>query len=148
LLIKILYSLLQTNDYQLTAENGQAYTYDANGNLTNNDNKTFVYDDDNHIEVKNAFCTTIASFRYDHQGRRISKTTSSGTIYYHYDGDSIRLLYETDANNNFVAEYTWDAYGHPVTMTKGGVTYYYYVNGHGDVTALTDANGNVVAQYQ
>jgi RHS repeat-associated protein len=58
------------------------------------------------------------------------------------------VLYETDANNNIVAEYTWDADGHPVTMTKGGVTYYYHLNGHGDVMALTDASGNVVAEYQ
>jgi RHS repeat-associated protein len=134
---------------QLTAVNGQAYTYDANGNLTNNGNKTFVYDDDNRlIEVKNASGTTIASFTYDQLGRRISKTTSNGTIYYHYDGDSNQVLYETDANNNIVAEYTWDADGHPVTMTKGGVTYYYHLNGHGDVMALTDASGNVVAEYQ
>jgi RHS repeat-associated protein len=134
---------------QLTAVNGQAYTYDVNGNLTNNGNKIFVYDDDNRlIEVKNTSGVTIASFTYDHQGRRNSKTTSNGTIYYQYDGDSNRVLYETDANNNIVAEYTWDAYGYPVTMTKGGVTYYYHKNGHGDVTALTDENGNVVAQYQ
>jgi RHS repeat-associated protein len=108
-----------------------------------------VYDDDNrHIEVKNVSGTTIASFTYDQLGRRISKTTSSGTIYYHYDGASNQVLYETDANNNIVAEYTWDYQGNPVTMTKDGVTYYYHINGHGDVTALTDANGNVVAQYQ
>ncbi|AMX82386.1 hypothetical protein GS3922_01045 [Geobacillus subterraneus] len=120
-----------------------------NGNLTNNGNKTFVYDDENRlIQVKNASGTTIATYTYDHQGRRISKTTSSGTTYYHYDGDSIRLLYETDANNNITAEYTWDALGRPVTMTKAGATYYYHLNGHGDVVALTDASGNVVAQYE
>jgi RHS repeat-associated protein len=107
-----------------------------------------VYDDDNRlIEVKNASGTTIASFNYDHLGRRISKTTSNGTIYYHYDGDSNRVLYETDANNNIVAEYTWDVHDLPVTMTRNGTTYYYHVNGHGDVTALTDSSGNVVAEY-
>jgi RHS repeat-associated protein len=107
-----------------------------------------VYDDDNRlIEVKNASGTTIASFNYDHLGRRISKTTSNGTIYYYYDGDSNRVLYETDANNNIVAEYTFDSLGNPATMTKNGVTYYYHVNGHGDVTALTDSSGNVVAEY-
>jgi RHS repeat-associated protein len=57
-------------------------------------------------------------------------------------------LDRADGNSNIAAEYTWDALGRPVTMTKGGVTYYYHVNGHGDVVALTDASGNVVAQYQ
>jgi RHS repeat-associated protein len=47
-----------------------------------------------------------------------------------------------------VVEYTWDAEGNPVSMTKSGATYYYHLNGHGDVTALTDANRATVAQYQ
>jgi RHS repeat-associated protein len=134
---------------QLTAVDGQAYTYDVNGNLIDNGEYTFIYNDDNRlVEVKDATNTTIATNTYDHQGRRISKTTSSGTIYYHYDGDSIRLLYETDENNNIIAEYTWDENGQPLTMTRNGVTYHYHVNGHGDVTALTDANGNIVAEYE
>jgi RHS repeat-associated protein len=133
---------------QLTAVDGQVYTYDVNGNLIDNGEYTFLYNDDNRlVEVKDATNTTIATYTYDHQGRRISKTTSSGTTYYHYDGDSIRLLYETDENNNIIAEYTWDENGQPLTMTRNGVTYHYLVNGHGDVTALTDANGNIVAEY-
>jgi uncharacterized protein RhaS with RHS repeats len=73
-------------------------------------------------------------------------TTSSGTTYCHYSGD--KVIYETDSNNNIVADYTWDNLGNPVTMTKGGTTYYYHMNGHGDVTSLTDSSGNIVAQYQ
>lgn len=47
-----------------------------------------------------------------------------------------------------MADYTWDAQGHPVTMTRNGSTYYYQLNGHGDVVKITDASGNVVASYQ
>lgn len=72
-------------------------------------------------------------------------TSSGGTVYFHYNGD--KVIYETDANNNIVAEYTWDAQGRPVTMTKNGATYYYHLNGHGDITKLTDASGSVVAEY-
>ncbi|MGG3739581.1 RHS repeat-associated core domain-containing protein, partial [Aeribacillus pallidus] len=134
---------------QLTAVDGQAYTYDVNGNLIDNGEYTFIYNDDNRlVEVKDTSNTTIATYTYDHQGRRISKTTSSGTTYYHYDGDSIRLLYETDENNNIIVEYTWDDNSQPLTMTKNGVTYHYHVNGHGDVTALTDSNGTIVADYK
>ncbi|WP_240468625.1 RHS repeat-associated core domain-containing protein [Gracilibacillus sp. YIM 98692] len=133
---------------QLTDVDGQTYTYDANGNLTDNGEKTFIYNNNNRlIEVQDSG-TTLSSFEYDRQGRRISKTTSTETINYHYDGDSNQVLYETDANNNIVAEYTYDQQGQPVTMTKGGTTYYYHINGHGDVTALTDESGNVVAEYQ
>ncbi|CAM4395821.1 RHS repeat protein [Paenibacillus alkaliterrae] len=132
---------------QLTAVNGQAYTYDANGNLTNNGSKTFVYNAENQlIEVKDSAGTSLAKFTYDHEGKRTSMTTASGTIYFHYSGD--KVVYETDANNTIVAEYIWDALSRPVAMIKGGTTYYYHLNGHGDVTKLTDANGNVVAEYQ
>lgn len=131
---------------ELTAVNGQAYTYDANGNLTSNGVKTFVYDIENHLtQIKDSQGTVIASFTYDHEGKRTSMTTQSGTTYFHYNGD--KVVYETDSNNNITAEYTWDGHGNPVTMTKSGVTYYYHINAHGDVTALTDANGNIAAQY-
>lgn len=131
---------------QLTAVNGQTYTYDTNGNLTNNGSRTFVYDAENRlIQVKDSGGATIASFTYDHEGKRKSMTTASGTIFFHYAGD--KVIYETDANNNVVASYTWDAMGNPVSMTKGVNTYYYHLNGHGDVVALTDASGAVVAQY-
>ncbi|WLR51865.1 DNRLRE domain-containing protein [Bacillus tianshenii] len=134
---------------ELTAVDGQAFSYDANGNLTDNGEKTFIYNENNRlIEVKDATNTTLASFEYDKQGRRISKTTSTGTTHYHYDGDSNRVLYETDDSNNIVAEYTYNAQNQPVTMTKGGTTYFYHINGHGDVTALTDESGNIVAEYQ
>jgi len=73
-------------------------------------------------------------------------STASGTVYFHYSGD--KVVYETDSNNNIIAEYTWDAQGNPISMTKNGSTYYYHLNGRGDVTALTDASGGVVAQYQ
>jgi len=132
---------------QLTAVNGQAYIYDANGNLTGNGAKTFIYDQANRLtQVKDSVGTSLATYTYDHTGKRTSITTASGTVNFHYAGNNV--IYETDASNNIVADYTWNDKGKPVTMTKGGVTYYYQLNGHGDVTKLTDASGNVVASYQ
>jgi RHS repeat-associated protein len=132
---------------QLTAVNGQAYAYDANGNLTGNGAKTFIYDVENRlIEVKNSSGVSLATFTYDHEGKRTSMASGNDTIYFHYNGD--KVIYETDANNKIIAEYTWDEKGHPVSMTKSGLTYYYHLNGHGDVTSLTDTNGNIVAEYR
>ncbi len=135
------------NGNQLTAVNSQTYTYDYNGNLTSNGPKTYVYNEVNQlIEVKNTGGSTIATFTYDDQGRRISMTASGSTANFHYNGD--KVVYVTDANNTITAEYTWDATGNPVSMTYNGSTYYYHLDGHGSVTAMTDASGNTVAQYQ
>jgi RHS repeat-associated protein len=75
-----------------------------------------------------------------------SGTTSTITNYF-YDGDSIRLLFETDGNDNIVRSYVYSADGHRLAMKTGGSTYYYEYNAHGDVIALTDSQGNVVASY-
>lgn len=39
------------------------------------------------IEVKGASGSTIATFTYNHEGKRISKTNSIGTVYFHYQKD-------------------------------------------------------------
>ena len=131
---------------ELTAVGGQAYTYDANGNLTSNGTNTFVYNEINQlIQVKDSGGTVIASYTYDDQGKRINATASGSTTYYHYSGD--KVIYTTDANNNIIADYTYDSQGNPATMTYNGTTYYYQINGHGDVMYLTNGSGNVAAQY-
>ncbi|SHF52747.1 YD repeat-containing protein, partial [Caloramator proteoclasticus DSM 10124] len=43
-------------------------------------------------------------------------TTASGTTYFHYSRD--KVVYETDENNNIIAEYTYDAQGNPATIIK------------------------------
>jgi RHS repeat-associated protein len=131
---------------QLINVNGLAFTYDKNGNLTSDGEKNYEYNEENQlIEVKNKTGTSIARYTYDHEGKRTSIITSSGSTYFHYNGD--KIVYETNANNAITAEYTWDAQGNPVTMTKSGETYYYHINGHGDVTTLTNSSGVVVAEY-
>jgi len=85
-------------------------------------------------------------YTYDYTGKRTSMTTASGTVNFHYSGSNV--IYETDASNNIVAEFAWDAQGKPVTMTCGGVIYYYQLTGICDVIKFTDSSGNVVAEYQ
>ncbi|MDC3414928.1 RHS repeat domain-containing protein [Terrihalobacillus insolitus] len=143
----ITYSYNEANE--LTNVGSQAYSYDANGNLISTGDKTFIYNANNRlVEVQDADGVTIASFSYDEQGRRIRKTTSDGTTYYHYDLDSINVIYETDQDNSVFAEFTYDEQNRPATMIKDETIYYYHFNAHGDVIGLTDENGSFVAEYQ
>jgi RHS repeat-associated protein len=131
---------------QLISVDGYTFTYDANGNLSKDNQFIYVFNElDQLIQVKQHNGQVIAQYGYDEEGRRISKTVNGATTYYHYDGE--RVLYETDENDQIVAEYTYNEMGHPVTMTRNGQTYYYILNYRGDVVALADANGAIVASY-
>ncbi|WP_338754930.1 RHS repeat-associated core domain-containing protein [Bacillus sp. FJAT-52991] len=133
---------------QLTAVNGQSYTYDKSGNRKRDNRFIYEYDAFNELTmIKNLSGQVIATYKYDEQGRRVSKTVNGKTTNYHYD-QGIQVLFETDDNGTITAEYSYDQSGFPLTMTKNGQTYYYVLNGHKDVVALTDASGNVVASYK
>lgn len=139
-------TVVYNDNNQIESLNGTLFTYDKNGNLTNNNKYTYVYNElDQLVEVKDLTSQTIAKYSYDEEGRRISKTIDGSTTYFHYDGDQV--LYETDANNQILAEYTYQENGLPLTMMRNNQTYYYLLNGHGDVIELTDQAGNTVASY-
>ncbi len=80
---------------QLKTVNGQAYTYDANGHTTKEEANTYVYDAANRlIEVKDATGASIAKFTYDHDGKRTSMTTPSGTTKFIWSGDKIMIRWK------------------------------------------------------
>lgn len=72
-------------------------------------------------QVKNSSGQTIASFTYDHEGKRNNMTASGTTVYFHYSGD--KVVYETDIIIIIIAECSYDPQGNPATMTKNGVTH-------------------------
>ncbi len=105
-------------------------------------------EDDRLVAItKQGESTPYATYKYDDDGRRIEKTVNGQTTRYHYDGDSINVLYETDTNGNVLRQYVYGVDSVRVAMKSQGQTLYYHYNPHGDVIAMTDANGNVVAQY-
>jgi len=115
----------------MTSDGESDYTYDAMNRLTE--------------VADHGTQQTIATYAYDHQGRRTSKTTGGATTRYHWDGNN--LIAETNASGTVKATYTYDDVGNPVSMTRGGQPYFYQTNSHGDVTTLTNASGQVVNNY-
>lgn len=110
------------------------YEYDYNNRLIKVTNKS-----DNSV---------IATYEYDADGRRTSKTVGTTVTKYFYDGDSTRVLYETDGSGALQVRYIYGSNSDsPVAMIRGSNTYFYHYNGHGDVVALTDSTGAIVAEY-
>ncbi|MDN7226744.1 DNRLRE domain-containing protein [Planococcus sp. N064] len=132
---------------QLESVNGQNYTYDNNGNRLSDGKYNYSYDEfDQLIEIQNLNGTTISSYSYDDQGRRLSKTTNGKTVKYHYN-QGINVAFETDASNTITAEYTYDLEGLPLTLTKNNQMYYYVYNSNSEIIGLTDVKGDFVASY-
>ena len=70
------------------------------------------------------------SFKYDPFGRRIYKSSSTGTSVFVYDGDN--LVEETNAAGAVVARYTQtNNIDEPVAMLRSGTTSYYQADGIG-----------------
>jgi len=114
----------------------EAFAYDADGNLTNDGHWILTWDGENRLVALDPLSTVTPAtnkqslrFKYDFQGRRISKTVSNGTgtawalsysTKFIYDGWN--LLAEANATNSAVLRtYLWgiDASGAP--QGAGGV---------------------------
>lgn len=76
-----------------TVLDSYSYTYDANGNLTSNGTKTFMYNEINQLtQVKTSGGVVIASYTYDDCGKRISTNVSGSIANFHYLEGSIQVV--------------------------------------------------------
>jgi len=136
------------NSNQMMAAGDKTYYVSDNGNVTNDGVFQYAWNAfDQLTEIKSLTGTTVASYRYDENGRRIYSKDSNGETYYRYNGITNQVLFEENSEGVISKAYTYDDNGHPLTMTYQGSTYYYLTNYRGDVLALTNTNGEIVAEY-
>lgn len=132
----------------MTEFKSQAITYDADGNRINDGRLNYSWDGLGKLTaIEEVNGTKKWQFVYDEQGRRIQKTGPSGTIRFHYDGDSNRLMAETDTAGKPIREYVYNADHILVGLKTNGTWYNYQRNYRGDIVAITDMDGKVAAKY-
>jgi RHS repeat-associated protein len=86
------------------------------------------------------------TFKYDPFGRRIYKSSSSGTSIFAYDGDN--LVEETNSSCAVVARYAQTQnIDEPLAMLRSGATSYYHADGLGSITSLTNSSGVAAETY-
>ncbi len=83
---------------QYTVVNSISYTYDSKGNLTYDGTYTYIYDSENRLIDVNDTSSSVAKYKYDYSGRRVSKTVDGTTIKYCYEGDKIIAEYDGSGN--------------------------------------------------
>ena len=101
------------NTDRIVTENGQSFTLDAAGNVTQARGLNFVWNQRaGQVKTVSQGATLLASYTYDYKGRRRSKTTTAAapqgaqTILYHYDLND-RLLAETTGSGSPLFTYVW-----------------------------------------
>ena len=135
---------------QLTSMGNESFTYDKNGNRLTDGTYSYTWDAADQVTAvtKKGETKPFVTYTYDEDGRRIQKAVGTTVTNYHYDGDSLNVLYETNGSNTVTKSYTYSDAGQLVAMKKGSVKYYYHYNAHGDVIGISDKDGNRLATYE
>ena len=141
---------------QLTAYNGAAITYDANGNpltYNNGSSYTFTWTAGRRLAtaVKGSYSL---SFTYNENGIRTSKTINAVKHEYILDGTNIIAEKWGASGVTHYIEYIYDANGvigmiyHNTSMSVAEFEYYYFEkNLQGDIVTIYDIYGSVVVKY-
>lgn len=137
-----------TNIWQFIATSSTTttgtYSYDLNGNLTNDGNRTFDWDTENRLLAINYANGNRSEFTYDGQGRRVkivekNGSTINSTKQFLWLGKS--MAEERDGNNSVTKRFFGQ--GEQITGTN-----YFYTKDHlGSIRELVDSNGNVQTKY-
>ncbi len=161
-----------TNAVTVTLPASVSYTYDDNGNLTSDGQRSFEYDAENQLAAVTVSNAWRSEFKYDGKlRRRVRKeylwtgtwTLTSDTRYF-YDG--MLVVQERDANNIPTVTYTRgrdlsgsleDAGGIGGLLARtdqrlllGGDPTphaFYHADGNGNITALVNGLGTLAARY-
>jgi RHS repeat-associated protein len=138
----------------LTPAQSSTLSYDLNGNLLkeakpNGQEQRYEYDALNQMTRAASFAsnveTTLGSYDYDFQGRRISKTAGSSTTQYVYSG--INVVNEFDGNNQLTASYDFGADLLRSDFAGEGERLYFH-DALGSTTSLATNTGATVAKYE
>ena len=128
---------------------GAGYSYDDNGNLTDDGVYEYYYDCENRLIEVSDGGSAIAKYYYDYAGRRIAKVAANTETTYRYDGDQVIAEYE---NGTLKRKFIYGpGIDEPVIMIVKGTPdewYWYHYDVLGSVVALSDSSGTIVASYE
>jgi RHS repeat-associated protein len=139
-----------TQQYEVdTSGSTTSYTYDANGNLTADGTKTYVWNALNQlVEVKEG-TTTIVTFEYDGGGRRTEKVAAGLTHQYIYDAEDIVEERISGSSSDTIRYYHSAGIDEPLARTNASsVTTYYLADHLGSIVQETNASGAVTLERE
>jgi RHS repeat-associated protein len=132
---------------ELTANSLGSYTYDANGNtLSDASGKTYTWDFENRMASAVVPGSGTVTFKYDPFGRRIEKSSWTGTTNYLYDVDN--LVEGLNSVGAIVAAYVHElGVDNPIALLNSNAANFLEADGLGTITSITDPTGANVGNY-
>ncbi|MDD3793830.1 MAG: M15 family metallopeptidase [Candidatus Gracilibacteria bacterium] len=127
------------------------YTYDNNGNLKNDGEKTFSYDYKNRLTKVETSSGIIAQYSYDVLDRRYLKELENEKVEYIFSNENILtekvtdLVNQTTTTKNYINGIGLDDL---VAYKENNDIYYFHKNHLGSVEGISDSSGNVVVSYE
>lgn len=119
---------------RISAVSGTNYSYDANGNLTNDGSHTYSYDSENRVVSVDGGST--ASYAYDHQNRRYKTTVGATVTHYIWQGSQV-LAEHNGSTGSVILNYISSG----SRMILSGP--YYLLNDHLSVRLILNSSGAV-----
>jgi RHS repeat-associated protein len=138
---------------EITSINATPITHDDNGNLQEDQNYRYVYDEENRLTsvTRRIDNFVVGQYQYDALSRRIVRIANPFGVptETHYFYDRARIIEEQSATGVTRATYVYGNYIDEVlTMDRGAQTFYYHQNTLFSTYALTNAAGIIVEGYQ
>lgn len=118
------------------------YAFDANGNAMVEDEREYIYNQNQRLIKVIEENTTKGEYVYNGSDQRVKKITENGAVIFHYDVEG-NLITETTETGNLISEYIY-LYNKPYAKVEGKQIYYYHNDHLGTPQKLTDDNKSVI----
>jgi len=123
---------------------GSPYSFDANGNMTNDGNNTLVYDAENRL-LSATNGGTSGTYTYDGNNLRVKKVSGSTTTVYIFSGRKVIAEYDNGAAPSSPSrEYVYSGRTLLAKIDSGGTKYYH--QDHLSNRLVTDSSGSTLEQ--
>ena len=131
----------------LTKYNNTTITYDAIGNpLSYRDGITMTWKNGRRLATFTKGDVS-ASFDYDADGLRTTKTVGTSRVDYYRAGGLLLGEVHTNGSESYTINYMYDESGRMLGFRLDGEEYYYVRDYAGDVTGLINARGELIGSY-
>ncbi|MDM5358207.1 RHS repeat-associated core domain-containing protein [Peribacillus sp. ACCC06369] len=143
---------------QITKKNDATYKYDADGNLVQDENYQYTYNEQQRLTiVQTVDGKDVASYTNNENGLRMSKTVGDTTHEYFYNDEVLNMeVVKVDNDIKQYRSYEWSGYTPLGMIVKAKddagkfdtKAYQFITNQRGDVLSIRDSEDKEVGSYQ